>query len=352
MGVRPRQSIALILALLSLGAFANEEEPTYAGRWATALQGDETGLEIKTDLSYCSARGVKLGAEWARPAKIEEGKKLPVILLLHGNGRTGKRDAATAALERYFARHGFVAVSIDYRTSGFPEPVLDIRCAVRWIKGSAENLKGDPQKVAVMGLGFGGYLATLLAASGDKEKFPKTGDLTSEAKKNGSGVRAAINAFGPMDLQNQFWREAADTFPGPKILAAFLPASPLTDAKLFLVASPAAHLSPDSSPVFTFHGTKDKQYPFEHAAFIDEQFQHAQIAHTLLPIPGAGHGLLGPKGTLQKEKLLHALSAALGWLRISLKQDPIQIAAEAKTKMEEARAPAGGEPKEPLDEWW
>lgn len=357
MGVRLRKG-GLVLGLVCARLYAADATgASFAEKWVGALKGDETGLESKADLSYCVARGEKLLAEWVRPldkrdqTEEPEPRKLPVMLVLHGNGGTGKRDPSAQALARHFARKGYLAVSVDYRNTAFPEPVLDVRCAVRWIKGSAEALEADAQKVSVVGIGFGGYLAVLLAASGEREKFPKTGDLTEGAKKATSGVRAAINLFGPTELQNQYWKENSVGFRGPRILSTFLPVSPVADLKLFLMASPPAHLSEESSPVFTIHGTKDDIHPFEHAAFLDEQMRRAQIAHTLHPVPGANHGLLEPNGELKKERLLSALDAAGAWLSVSLRHDPIKVAAEAKQKEEAERAPAETQ-KDPLDEWW
>ena len=68
--------------------------------------------------------------------------RLPAIIWLHGGAwRMGDRTWRPD-FERFFAGSGFVMVSVDYTLSGtatFPQPLLDVRAAVRWVREHSDD---------------------------------------------------------------------------------------------------------------------------------------------------------------------------------------------------------------------
>jgi len=72
------------------------------------------------------------------------------------------RDALTA--------RGFAVASIDYRlapAARWPAPLLDARCAVRFLQANAAALNVDPARITALGTGTGGTLASLLGVARD-----------------------------------------------------------------------------------------------------------------------------------------------------------------------------------------
>lgn len=87
----------------------------------------------------------------------------PVVLLLHGGGWViGDRDTHDDQARALCARGGALVVSVDYRLAPehpFPAALDDARAATAWVVDHAEELGGDPRRVAVGGDSAGANLA-------------------------------------------------------------------------------------------------------------------------------------------------------------------------------------------------
>ena len=66
----------------------------------------------------------------------------------------------------------FFAASINYRTvpnSKFPQPIEDVKSAIRFLKANAQKFNVDPEKIFVIGGSAGGYFTAMTAVTnGDK----------------------------------------------------------------------------------------------------------------------------------------------------------------------------------------
>lgn len=99
----------------------------------------------------------------------------PVILSIHGGGFVAcdKRqhdmiDPMLKGLNR-----GYAVVSINYRLIDeaiFPEPVKDVKMAIRFIKKNAATFHLDPNRIVTWGSSAGGYM-TLMTAVFENEKL-------------------------------------------------------------------------------------------------------------------------------------------------------------------------------------
>lgn len=87
----------------------------------------------------------------------------PVLLYFHGGGWViGNRDTHDDQARALCARGGALVVSVDYRLAPehpFPAALDDARAATAWVVDHAEELGGDPQRVAVAGDSAGANLA-------------------------------------------------------------------------------------------------------------------------------------------------------------------------------------------------
>lgn len=108
-----------------------------------------------------------------RPASNPSGKKLPVLVWIHGGGFLNGSAAAPIFDGSAFARQGLVVVSFNYRlgrlgffahpslTAAKEGPVgnyglLDQVAAMRWVQRNIAAFGGDPNRVTIMGESAGG----------------------------------------------------------------------------------------------------------------------------------------------------------------------------------------------------
>ena len=154
----------------------------------------------------------------------------PVLVHLHGGGfvRGGKSREGVLLLNQ-LAAHGWLCLSVNYRlgTAGeHPNPLMDTKRVIAWIRANAQKYDADPAQVFVIGSSAGGHLA----------------------------VSAALTA-GHTGFQPGF--EAVDTsIAGVIVLYGYLGAR--TTARS---SSPALLARPDAPPMLIVHGANDTLVP-------------------------------------------------------------------------------------------
>lgn len=175
------------------------------------------------------------------------------VILLHGGGWARGHRSATHGYARVLASAGFVAIAAEYRLLGeaaFPAQVDDIRDAVRWVRAHAEELRVDPDMIALQGYSAGGHLALMVAGtqpgSGHEGKVGGTSD--------GSGVAAVVAFFAAARLDGD--AEAIDMPP----LAALLNGGGMDAAR---AASPVHYVNAASPTTFIIGGTADFMQPLD-----------------------------------------------------------------------------------------
>jgi acetyl esterase/lipase len=90
----------------------------------------------------------------------------------------------------------YAVASINYRLSHevpFPHVIYDIKTAVRWVKANGEKYWLDPNKVAAWGSSAGGYLAAMLATTGDVRELE---DFSTGNSAISSRITAAVDWYG------------------------------------------------------------------------------------------------------------------------------------------------------------
>ncbi|GAC1463090.1 MAG: hypothetical protein NVSMB9_00130 [Isosphaeraceae bacterium] len=250
-------------------------------------------VETQNDIVYTKAGGQDLKLDLARPA--EGDGPFPVVLVIHGGGWTAgnKSDVRPALTE--FARHGYVAVSPQYRfcpKNIFPAQVHDVKAAVRWVKSHAKTYKIDPQKVGAIGFSAGAHLSMMLGLTDSSDGLE--GDAPADAPD--TRIQAVVNYFGPTDL-------AASDVPDVTlpILKDFLGGpvkDKLAEAKR---ASPITYVSKGDAAVLSFQGTKDPLVPHTQATKLANALTAAEVPGRVELLLGEGHGWGGE--TLEHTKV-------------------------------------------------
>jgi acetyl esterase/lipase len=220
----------------------------------------------------------------------------PVLLRIHGGGfeMGDKRDVNLPPFLRGVER-GYAVVSVNYRLSGeavFPAAVQDVKAGVRWVRAHGTRYHLDADRIAAWGDSAGGYLAAMVALTGSLDLFddPHLGNIEQP-----SGVRAAVDWFGPIDFSTMDEQREANDLPQRSPEEKFLGAPLAEVPQLVQAANPTNYVHPGMPPILIQHGDLDPLVPIqqsmEFAKVIRERVGAARYELDILE--GAGHG--GPE---------------------------------------------------------
>ncbi|VUD42056.1 Carboxylesterase NlhH [Thalassocella blandensis] len=190
----------------------------------------------------------------------QEGK-LPVMLYIHGGGWiVGNKSQQALPMIYHLASKGWVVVTINYRLgpkSRFPDPLIDAKRALAWVKNNIEGYGGDANFVVTSGGSAGGQLALMLAQSCDSKWQPGF-------EKEDTQVAACVPLYAVYDFTNQHRFRTDNTF--EKFLTRFVMPSSLTEGStLWHSLSPIHQLHARIPPMLTIHGSHDSLVPIEEA---------------------------------------------------------------------------------------
>jgi acetyl esterase len=111
---------------------------------------------------------------WPREAKA--GELFPIMLWLHGGGFViGNLDTHDSVCRMLAEQADCMVIAVDYRLAPeykFPGAVEDCHAVLRWLALHANELGGDPKRIAVGGDSAGGNLAAVLSILARDEGYP------------------------------------------------------------------------------------------------------------------------------------------------------------------------------------
>jgi len=209
----------------------------------------------------------------------EGGEPHPVVVFIHGGAwRIGdkKYDGKKGA---YFAEHGFVYVTINYRLSPdviHPTHIRDVARAVAWVYRHIGEYGGDPDHIFVMGHSAGAHLSAL--ATLDQRRLEAEGlgpDIISGViLLDGAGYDI------PLLLSDAGWLYQKLYTP------AFT-----EDPEVRRDASPALHVEDDESPPpFLIIYAGDREEAMIQAKLLSDRLSEVGGDLTLFHAPEKSHG--------------------------------------------------------------
>ena len=240
----------------------------YAGS-ATAT--DERSGEREPDelLVYRTAGDRDLKLHIFRPTEADSAKLSPAILFFHGGGWNSGTPTQFYAQSQYFAKHGLVAISVEYRTyqSDATPPIvalLDAKAAMRYVHSHAGELNIDPHRIIATGASAGGQLAAALAVA-DRINEPDA-DLSVSTRPNALVLFNPVVDNGPngygFDRVEPYW----ESF------------------------SPLHNVDDNHPPALFFLGTEDALIPVDTANAYKKAVEAAGSRMVLHLYEGASHG--------------------------------------------------------------
>lgn len=225
---------------------------------------------------------------------------LPAVIFITGGGFVSANRARMPQLRMHLAEQGFVVASITYRTapnSTFPQPLEDVKSAIRFLKAHATKFNVDARSVFLIGDSAGGYLAAFAAVTNGDKAF-NVGDNLEQS----SEVAGAVDLYGISDLT-----QIAATFPADvqrrfqssgSALALFVNGLPdfggrdggiLANLQAAERANPINYITKDSAPMLLMHGTSDDIVSPAQTDLLFQALRAQGVEAERYVIPDAGH---------------------------------------------------------------
>jgi acetyl esterase/lipase len=232
----------------------------------------------------------------------------PVVVCWFGGGFTGGNKSGMAKVCAFLADKGVAAAAPGYYLAepkqdkpGWPQNVNDAKCAVRFLRANAKMYHIDADRIAGLGHSSGAYLAMMLGFTPGLKELDGAGGSADQSSK----LVAVVNIAGVCDRRGGLGTGTQN------LLGKGYQDKP----DLRKLASPIAHITKETPPVYTLHGDDDKTVLPDSARQLDAALKEAGVEHELQIVPKLGHNpitaeTLAPVATWLAKKLTKESGAA------------------------------------------
>ncbi|MBY0230294.1 MAG: S9 family peptidase [Gemmataceae bacterium] len=240
--------------------------------------------------------GIEVGGVLELPHGYEKGKKLPLIVGIHG----GPTTSVKANLEfnpydgrLWLAAKGYAVLCPNYRGStGYGDTFtrdlignendLDVKDIVAGIQHLVKEGIADPERVGVMGWSNGGYLTNCLITM-------KNPAVKIKAASSGAGILDCVAEWGFNDE--------------PAYPLVFKKGLPWEQPDLYRKTSPTYGLGNVTTPTLIHVGANDERCPPGHSRMLYRALkEYKKVPTQLVVYPGEPHGLGRYSSRLAKMK--------------------------------------------------
>ena len=212
---------------------------------------DDPRIEIIRDQVFHQQAGFQLKLDIYRPHNTK--KKHPGILQIHGGAWiTGSKRQASFLMSRMAAR-GWVCFSVSYRFSPdivFPEHLIDVKHALRWIRNNAEEHGLDSDFIIATGGSSGGHLAAMTALTQNQAEFQPGFEKTDTSIQGCVPFYGVFNFSEPFDERTPFPAKAG-------VLQMLCGGTPETQPDRYQQITPANWISGKTPPFLLIQGETD-----------------------------------------------------------------------------------------------
>ncbi len=199
------------------------------------------------------------------------------IVICPGGGYGFRAPRESEPVAMVFAAMGFCCFVVEYRVAPavHPAPVLDVACAVAWVRNHAEELHINPEAIAVMGFSAGGHAAGSLGVYWHDAALMAQADLTpAEAKPN------AMVLCYPVITGGEFAHRGS-----------FVNLTGSEDLALHAQFSLDTRVTEQTPPAFLWHTFTDGTVPVENTLMMVSALRRAGVTAEAHLFPKGGHGL-------------------------------------------------------------
>ena len=258
---------------------------------------------------------------------LPEGGEKPhkVIVFVHGGGFGGGNSAgnlvlytaegALRALER-----GYAVALVDYRChpeGHFPEPVYDVKAAIRYLRANAEKYNLDSANIAIWGESAGGCIADFVGTTnGD----PAYEDLSMGNAEYSSKVQAVVSWYAITDLATNRNAQYRPAWLG----------SNAGNMDIIKDSSPLNHVKKDAPAFYLQHGMADNEVEYQDSIRLYEALvgENGNPNTTLELFPGITHAVKKFLHESNATKIVDWLDKVLVFTDNPKEDDPIEKPSE------------------------
>jgi acetyl esterase/lipase len=258
------------------------------------------------------------------------------FIYFHGSGWwIGDKDfyKTTRPIFNHLVAQGHTVMDVAYRLC--PEVdiygmVGDVKRAVAWMKANAERYGVNSEKIVLGGGSAGAHLALLGGYT------PVHPELTPDDLKSADlSVCGIVSYYGPIDLVEGYHRYTKfilsqnppavtmgkdiafeEKVPHIGRLDTLLGGHPQDIPDIYQLASPAAHVNPDSPPTLLFQGDRDVLVPWEPTCALYAKLVESGVPAIKIVYPWTEHGfdLLLPQTSPPAQSALYDVDRFLALL--------------------------------------
>ncbi len=245
-------------------------------------------LSTTTPITFKSRDGLSLHGYLTRPKGVPEGRKLPLVVRVHGGpwyrNIWGNTDFPPAAAQvQFLANRGYAVLEVNFRGStGYGRQFmqaaigefggamqLDLLVGVRW---AVDSGIADESKVAIVGTSYGGY-ATLSAMTTAPQVF-----ACGVAVAAPSDLAKLIESFpASWSLDMVYWTR----YVGNPFIAK--------DRAAMAQKSPVTHAARLEKPLLLVHGQNDPRVRLSQADDFASSLRQLGKPVDYLVLPREGH---------------------------------------------------------------
>ncbi|MCW5983034.1 MAG: S9 family peptidase [Bryobacteraceae bacterium] len=259
----------------------------------------ELPLGETRSVRWNSRDGLEIEGLLTLPAGYQEGKKYPLIALIHGGPMGWWNESFIGAPGIYslasFAARGYAVLRPNIRGSGGYGKEFRFANFNDWGGKDYEDLMtgvdrlvstgvADPDRLAVMGWSYGGYMTSWVVTQTNRFK----------AAVVGAGVTNLWSMAGVTDILD--------------FLPDYFSAEPWDNLPLYLEHSPLYHVKRVATPTLILHGDADLRVPVSQGYEFYNALKRRGVTAEMVVYPGMTHGPGNP------ETELDLMQRHLDWL--------------------------------------